>query len=111
MCDISNSSGTNKTVMAYSDDTGGDISVSDDLSTGCSFNGATYYYGKYVASQTVTASLSIGTYIPHYAMDVYFNLAIIDTNAGGGGSWENNPTVEVTLINATDSSKNQKKTR
>lgn len=78
MCDLNNASGTNKTVMSYSDDAGGDMSVSDDLGTGCTFSGNTYYYGAYKASKTVTVSLSMGTYIPHYAMDVYFNLAILD---------------------------------
>ena len=97
--------------MAYSDDAGGDISVSNDLGSGCMFGGNTYYYGKYTASQTVTVSLSMGTYIPHYAMDVYFNLALLDTNSGGSTKWDGSVNVDCTLINATDSTKNQKKTK
>ncbi len=107
-CDVDNTTGVNKTVMAYSDDAGGDISVSNDPGTGCSFTGLTYYYGKYTASQVITASLSIGTFIPHYAMDVYFNLAFIDVQAGGSAKWDNNVIVYATLLNLTNSANNQR---
>lgn len=51
-CDVENSTttGVNKTVMAYSDDAGGDISVSSDPGTGCNFGGLAYYYGMYTAN-------------------------------------------------------------
>jgi hypothetical protein len=46
-CDFANT--TNFAVMAFSDDQGGDITVTDHL-TGCNCLGSTYYYGNFVAS-------------------------------------------------------------
>ena len=77
-CDFANT--TNLAVMAFSDDQGGDISMDIDPVTGCNFSGNTYYYGNYIASQAVKASLTMGAYISHYAFDVYFNLILVDTN-------------------------------
>ena len=107
-CDVTNSSTVNKTVMTYSDDIGGDISVSNDLGDGCNVGGMTYYYGKYKSSQVITASLGIGTYIPHYAIDVYFNLLFIDIQASGDSKWDNTVTVFAKLLNLTNSTNDQK---
>jgi hypothetical protein len=105
-CDFANT--TNNEVIAYSDAIGGDISMNPDPNTGCSFSsGAVSYYGAYQASQTVTASLAMGTYTPHYKFDVYFNLILVDRD-DGGKRWDSSVDLDVTLLNTTDSSKNQR---
>lgn len=98
-CDFANT--TNNVVMDYSDDAGGDISMSSDPGTGCTFSSSTYYYGNYKASNSITASLSIGTYTVHYAFDVYLDLLLVDTT--GSDKWDNSVTMDATLLNSNSS--------
>jgi len=98
-CDFANT--TNNALIDFSDDAGGDISMSIDPGTGCTYSGSTYYYGNYLASDTVTASLSIGTYLSHYAFDVYFDLILVDV--GGSNKWDNSVIMYVTYVDANAS--------
>lgn len=107
-CDFATTS--NNAVMAFSDDAGGDISMDIDPGTGCNCSGNTFYYGNYKASDTVTASLSMGTYDSHYAFDIYFNLVLVDGNSGGA-KWDSSLSMDVILVNATNTTLNQKLTQ
>jgi hypothetical protein len=99
-----------KTIMTYSYDAGGDLDVSPDPNTlTCTFTGSgagTYYFGDYKASDTVTLTLAIGTYLPHYAFDLLFNIILQDVN--GINKWQTsangpgqNPKMKATLTSST----------
>ena len=60
-----------KAIMDYTDDVGGGISINNDPGTytgKCTFGTATYYYGIYYASDMITATLSGGTILGHWAI-------------------------------------------
>lgn len=80
LCDFTTAS--RRQIMAYSDDAGGEISlVTDPMSSTCSFNSGVTYYGDFLAGTTYGVVLSSGTYIAHYAFDVYVNVILVDIDS------------------------------
>ena len=92
--------------MGYTFDAGGDALVSaGTLAVHCDFTGfgsgvgvGTEYFGPYTSQQTVDISLSIGTYLPHYAFDVYLSLILQDVNSGGSTDWKGNTKMWAALL-------------
>jgi hypothetical protein len=88
-------------LLDNSDDAGGNIAVSPNtLSTNCA-NLTGYLgvapYGAYAANAVVTITLAGGTSIGHYAIDLYFDIILIDIDVNP--KWNSNTKMTVTLTN------------
>ena len=77
--------------MGYTEDAGGSAYVTpnplppDPRAFACDFSNqgsgvgaGTQYYGGYTANENVDIVLDIGTYLPHYAFDLYLNVILQD---------------------------------
>ncbi len=97
-CDITNPA---YALLDYSGDAGGSITVTPGATTTNCPTLLTYTtaYGDFRASDTVTINLVGGTYLGHYAVDLYFDILLIDTN--GGQKWQNSPKMTSTLVGTT----------
>ena len=54
-------------------------------------------YGNYTATQVVTITLAGGTSIGHYAVDLYFDLILVDVD-DGGKKWDTGTKFTVTMV-------------
>lgn len=97
VCDFS--ANPTRQIMAYSGDDGGDIDISAGTgSLSCTAYGISYY-GDFTAGSTVNATLAIGTYLPHYAFDVYLSIALVDVT--GTHKWQGSPKMFASLLGST----------
>lgn len=88
--------GTGKAVMAYSDDSGGDIYMTNDPGSSTCTQFPVSYYGDLKAGTSYSMELGVGTYLPHYAFDVYVNIILVDVN--GSKWWQGGPKMYATLV-------------
>jgi hypothetical protein len=93
-----------------SDDAGGMIAVSPNTySTNCpglvTYSGASAY-GDYLATETVTTTLSGGTDIPHYQVDLIVDILLADPNSTTGNKQWPNSNMGVTINTSPAVSKN-----
>ena len=85
--------GNNKYYLDSSDDAGGSITISyDPLTAGADCPQLLGYlgvapYGTYKASDTFTITYAGGTDMPHYLIDLIFDIILIDTD-DGNDKWE-----------------------
>ena len=56
----------------------------------------------------MTITLSIGTFVPHYRIDLYMNLLLQDVDRGGY-KWNNNDEMKATMLSITPTSSVTKK--
>lgn len=85
---------TNKYYLDCSEDAGGSITVvPGPLTTDCAqltgYLGGVAPYGSYKATDTLTITFAGGTDIPHYLIDLIFDIVIIDTD-DGNDKWDIN---------------------
>lgn len=93
-------------VIDSSDDSGGDAYVTPFVGgypATCVDGALPDYYGGYLANQTVSVTSPMGTYLPHYQIDLYFNIILQDVDDGsvgwgGGASF----TATLTTSNSTE---------
>lgn len=97
--------------MGYTEDAGGSAYVTPSNTSTCNFSNqgsgagvGTEYYGPFTAQATADIVLSIGTYLPHYAFDLYLNIILQDVD--GNDKWKNSPNMWAALI-GTSQNKSQ----
>jgi hypothetical protein len=88
-------------LLDYSGDAGGSITVTSGATTTSCTTLLTYTtaYGDYKANEVVTINLLGGTYLGHYAIDLYFDFILIDVT--GGQKWDNKKLLTTTLVGTT----------
>lgn len=94
-----------------SDDSGGMIVVTPyKVTTNCptltnTYLGGVAPYGDFKASDTVNVTLYGGTTVPHYQIDLIFDIILVDTDSGGSTAWSGGSNkVKATLYDANTNS-------
>jgi len=86
-------------VIDSSDDSGGDAYV--DPIAGSSSDTCTVgapYYGPYLATDSINITSPFGTFLPHYALDFYFNIILQNVNDNSGSKkWEGGLKFKATM--------------
>jgi len=96
------SSTSNRALIDVSDDVGGGITVSPVSATpDCTtFTGITLQtYGSYTANTVVNFTAAGGTSLPHWGLDLFYGLILIDTN--GPNPWSTSSHIFTNLDGAT----------
>lgn len=89
--------GSGKAIMDYSDDAGGNAYIVNPPATASTCTGTSVtFYGDFLAGTTYNLNLDFGTYLPHYAFDLYVNVILVDVNAGGSLKWDSSPKITAT---------------
>lgn len=95
---------TTKSYIDCSDDQGGSITVDPNPATADCANlittaagGVPSYYGAYKASDTYNVTLVGGTTLPHYAIDLIFDIVLIDTDESSK-KWQTSSSVFASLV-------------